>query len=291
MPEISASSLQSAVEYARKYEVHALLIQRDGKTLHEEYAGGYDAARPHAIYSGTKSFWGAAAAAAVDDGLLTLDEPVCATIAEWRADTQKSRVTIRQLLSLTAGVPFGGLGAGVPAFEVAIGKPLAHPPGTVFTYGGIPLQIFGAVMTRKLASQNKTPFEYLRTRIFEPIGLEIGAWRTLKDGTHTMPTGAFLTAGNWAKFGTLLSAQGFWNGAPLISTKHLAECWAPGAVNRRYGLGFWLEMLRGTLPIVYASGSGKQALYVALGAGVVVVHFSQSKNYQHERFLARLFTA
>ncbi|MDP9017623.1 MAG: beta-lactamase family protein [Candidatus Eremiobacteraeota bacterium] len=291
MREISAEGLRSAAEYARKYDLHALLIEQAGTILHEEYGGGYDADRAHALYSGTKSFWGAVAAAALDDGLLTLDEPVSRTIDAWTGQAGKSQITIRQLLALTAGLPFGGLGNGVPSFEAAIAKPLANAPGTVFTYGGIPLQIFGAVMTHKLAAQGKTPLDYLQCRIFEPIGLETGSWRALKDGTHTMPTGCFLTARNWAKFGTLLSQHGTWNGRTLISQSSLEQCWIPGAINPRYGIGFWLLTLDGGQRIAYASGAGKQALYITLDSNIVVVHFSMSKNYQHERFLARLLTA
>ena len=289
MVKISASSLVSAAEYARKYDLHALLVLQGGQTLLEEYGGAYDAHKPHALYSGTKSFWGVAAAAAVDDGLLDFDEPVSETVPAWRADSRKALVTIRQLLSLTAGVPFGGLGAGVPRFEDALAKPLTSDPGTVFTYGGIPLQIFGAVLSAKLAARKQAPHEYLKTRIFEPIGLETGSWRTLKDGTQTMPTGAFLTASNWAKFGMFACARGGWKGKQLISRSNFDECWKPSHINARYGLGFWLDPLVGKGPFVaYASGSGKQALYIVPDLQTVVVHFSQTNNYQHERFLQRL---
>lgn len=289
MVKISASALTSAAEYAYKYDLHALLIWQDGQTLLEEYGGGYDPHKPHALYSGTKSFWGVAAAAAVEDGLLDFDEPVSETFPQWRTDSRKALVTIRQLLSLSAGVPFGGLGAGVPRFEDALAKPLTSDPGTVFTYGGIPLQIFGAVLWEKLAARMQTPHEYLKVRLFEPIGLETGSWRTLKDGTQTLPTGAFLTARNWAKFGMLACARGAWQGTQLVSRASFDECWKASRVNPRYGLGFWLDPLVGKGPFVaYASGSGKQALYVIPELQTVVVHFSQTKNYQHERFLQRL---
>ncbi|GAC1654767.1 MAG: serine hydrolase domain-containing protein [Vulcanimicrobiaceae bacterium] len=292
MVKILMDALSSARDYARKYDLHGLLVTSNGETLIEEYAGGYDECTPHALYSGTKSFWGIAAAAAADDGLLDFDEPVADTIPPWREDSRKALVTIRQLLSLTAGVPFGGLGAGVPRFDDALAKPLAADPGTVFTYGGIPLQIFGAVFTKKLAAKNLTPLEYLRQRIFAPIGLQTGSWRVLKDGTATMPTGAFLTARDWEKFGALVCAYGAWGGQQLVSRANLEECWKPSGPNPRYGLGFWLDPLAGKGPFVaYASGSGKQALYIIPALETVVVHFSQSNSYQHERFLGRLTAA
>jgi len=282
------SGVAAAVEYASRYDLHAILIEQDGAVLHEEYAGDYDARKPHALYSGTKSFWGAAAAAAVNDGLLAFDERVSQTITEWRDDARKTTVTIRELLSMTAGIPFGGLGASVPTYDAAIAKPLAADPGTIFTYGGIPLQIFGALLARKLAPKKQMPLAYLQGRLFEPMGLEAGHWRTLKDGTHTMPTGAFLTARNWAKFGALLASRGTLHGKVLIAAEQLDECWNPSAINPRYGMGFWLHSLKNGTRVVYASGAGKQALYVCPEQKLTVVHFADSKSFNHERFLQHL---
>jgi len=281
--------LSAAVEYARKHQLHALLVAHGEDLVHEEYAGGYTATRPHALYSGTKSFWGVCAAAAVDDGFLSLDELVHNTIEEWRGDPVKSLITVRELLDLTAGLPFGGLGAGVPAFDAAIAKPLANRPGKTFTYGGIPLQIFGALLSRKLAPHGQTPLEYLQGRVFDPIGIRPESWRTLADGTHTMPTGAFFTAPAWLDFGRFLLQRGSWSGAQIISHPNIEACWVGSAVNPRYGLTFWLERFGAEQPAVaYASGSGKQALYVALDDDIVAVHFSQSQSYRHDRFLALL---
>ena len=88
---------------------------------------------------------------------LRLDEPVADTIESWRDDPWKRRVTVRMLLSLTAGFGFGGLGASVPIYERALAMPLRDEPGSRFTYGGIPLQVFGAFFARKLASAPPNP--------------------------------------------------------------------------------------------------------------------------------------
>ncbi len=194
----------AALAYAERHTLHALLIDVDGAVAFEQYANGYDAAKPHALYSGTKSFWGVTAAAAHDDGLLDLDETVAHTIPEWAADPRRARVTLRELLALTSGIGFGGLGAAVPVYERALETPIKDEPGEKFTYGGIPLQVFGAVLARKLAARNLTPHEYLRTRLLDPIGVRIGSWRALKDGTQPLPTGAFLAAREWAKYGRFI---------------------------------------------------------------------------------------
>jgi CubicO group peptidase (beta-lactamase class C family) len=268
--------------------LHALLAVRDGRRIAEEFAEGWNGERPHALYSGTKSFWSIAAAAAVEDGLLELDELVVQTIPSWN-EAGKKGVRIRDLLGLTSGLPFGGLGAGVPTFEAALAKPLAAPPGTSFTYSGVPLQVFGAVLSRKLAPRNLTPLAYLRKRVFDPIGLNVASWRKLKDGTETLPTGAFLGAHEWLKFGRLLLQGGLWNNKRIIEQSGIEECWNPGKVNPRYGLGFWLyQPEHKTNFTAYASGASGQGLYIIPAHNTVIVHFGQSNSYNHERFLRRV---
>ena len=53
---------------------------------------------------------GRAAVAAEADGLIALDEPVAAVLPAWGTDPAKRRVTLRQLLAITSGIGFGGLG-------------------------------------------------------------------------------------------------------------------------------------------------------------------------------------
>jgi CubicO group peptidase (beta-lactamase class C family) len=106
--------------YAQRHAPHALLVRQRGKTLHESYAPGYDERKPHALYSGTKAFWGVTALCAQEDGLLALDERVAETFPEWSADIRKRSVTLRQLLQLTSGIGFGGLGNAVPTYERAL---------------------------------------------------------------------------------------------------------------------------------------------------------------------------
>ena len=283
--------LESAAAYAERHTLHALVVHEGDRIVFERYAGGYDAEKPHALYSGTKSFWGVLAVAAQDDGLLALDEPVARTNPAWAEDARKARVTLRDLLALTAGIGFGGLGNAVPPYEKALATQLADEPGERFTYGGIPLQVFGAVLARKLAPRGITPHAYLRERLLDPIGLRIGSWRTLKDGTQPLPTGAFLTALEWLKFGLLVRDRGVRHGTTIVRAESLARCFEGSAANPRYGLGWWLSPLPDHPDIVYASGSGGQAMYVVPSANAVVVKFGNGSSYKHDAFLKRLLGA
>jgi CubicO group peptidase (beta-lactamase class C family) len=277
----------AAQAYAERHGLHALVVQRGGEIVAEAYAGGYDATKPHALYSGTKSFWGVVAVAAQHDGLLHLDEPVSQTIPAWSAGA-KGLVTLRHLLQLTSGIGFGGLGASVPMYDKALAVELKDEPGEKFTYGGIPLQVFGAVLARKLAARGASPHDYLHERILDPIGLHLAWWRSLKDGTQPLPTGAALAAREWLKFGLLVRDRGAWQKKTIVPEAELATCFTGSRANPRYGLGWWLSPVPQVPDVVYASGSGGQALYVVPSEDTVAVKFGGSSSYKHDAFLKRL---
>ena len=192
------------------------------------------------------------------------------------------------LLQLTSGIGFGGLGASVPPYEKALAVELKTPPGARFTYGGVPLQVFGAVLERKLAGRAPSVHEYLRERILEPIGMHVSSWRTLRDGRAPLPTGAFVAPHDWSLFGRLVRDRGTWRGAQVVRASTLAQCFEGSQANPRYGLCWWLSPLPQVPDIVYASGAGGQAMYVIPSARVVVVKFGKSSSYRHETFLMRL---
>jgi CubicO group peptidase (beta-lactamase class C family) len=162
-------------------------------------------------------------------------------------------------------------------YDRALAVELKNEPGSTFTYGGIPLQVFGAVLAEKLKPRGPTPHEYLAERIFAPLGLKIDRWRSLADGTKPLPTGAFVAASQWAKFGRF-----------VVDGVKFAPCFAGSAANPRYGLGWWLADPSDPEGTVYASGSGGQAMYVLRAQRCVVVKFGRGASYRHEVFLKRL---
>jgi CubicO group peptidase (beta-lactamase class C family) len=276
-----APDLSPALDYARRHALHALLVARGDELVAHEFGNGFERESPHPLYSGTKSFWGVLALYAQEDGVLELDEPIAATVASWRDDPWKRRVTLRMLLALTSGFAFGGLGASVPEYDRALAMPLRDEPGTRFTYGGIPLQVFGAVLARKLGGSARSPHEYLRERVLEPAGVRVASWRRLSDGTQPLPTGASLCVDDWLAYGRFV----------LRHREQLAACFQGSAANPRYGLAWWLGGPGAPPGVVYASGSGGQALYLIPSLDLCVAHFGKSASFRHEAFLKRLVAA
>ncbi|NUN47470.1 MAG: serine hydrolase [Candidatus Brocadiae bacterium] len=286
---------EAAAAYSRAHGGHAFLVRRAGEVVFERYFEGWTADRPHFLASGTKSFSGALAAAAVEDGLIRWDERLSDTISEWKDDPRKSRITVRQLLSLTGGLDPGKI-ARVPTGAEAIGAEALHDPGTVFAYGPVPFQAFGEFMTRKLLPRKETPLGYLRRRIFHPIGLVTGDWNHDADGNAQLPSGASVTARDWSRFGELILNRGKSGKRQVVAWDALSECFRPGQVNPDYGLTFWLgvESKRGgsqtPLPegFCMAAGAGNQRLYILPSHGLVVVHFARLSLRFDDRELLRL---
>lgn len=234
--------IQAAAAYSEAFAGRAFLVLQDGRVIAERYAGGWGAARPHALASGTKSFTGIVAAAALADGVITsLDERVAETLTEWQADPRKSTITVRELLTLSSGLEpgselLGRQGAGIrdlggvsdlagrmrggnkermppDRFAAVLGVPAVAAPGTEFAYGPTHFYAFGAFLERKLQASNRperTFWEYLAARVLTPAGIEIGLERFAPDqgGKPNLPGGGHLAAREWARFGEFVRCGG-----------------------------------------------------------------------------------
>jgi CubicO group peptidase (beta-lactamase class C family) len=111
----ATSLTPNALEYVHRHGLDALVIAQHGHVVGEAYGEGYDASTPHALFSGTKSFWGIAAVTAEQDGIVRLDDRVADTFLQWSASTWKKSVTLRHLLELTSGIGFWWPGLGCSA--------------------------------------------------------------------------------------------------------------------------------------------------------------------------------
>jgi len=288
-PAAAGPACEAAQAYSTARRGVSVLILRDGEVVCEGYAaqGGPDVGSE--IWSGTKSFWGLAAAAAVQDGLLSLDEPISDTITEWKSDPAKSRVTIVQLLTLTSGL--SSPPARAMPFAEAIAGRFTAEPGEVFQYGAAPYQVFGALLQRKLkaAGRPSDPLDYLKARILDPIGLKPADWRRAPNGDLLLPQGAVLTAREWVKFGEFVRAGGRVGGRQVVDAKAYARLFQGTAANPGYGITWWLphpsdtpEVVTAAVDIgrhadelpkdlVVAGGAGDQRLYVIPSLKLTIV--------------------
>ncbi len=312
--DLDPAAVRKAAEYSTKHRGTSFLVIQNGKTLREEYPGKANAETPQRIYSGTKAFWNLAALAAAEDSILDLDEKVAKTIASWRKDSRKSRITIRQLLDFSCGLA-PGFGLQVNDYgdrdKAALKLPVVAEPGEAFIYGPSALQVFHQVLKEKL--KKKSPTEYLERRVLKKMRL--GPQRYLDDraGNPLLAAGFVLSARQWAKMGEIVLAKG----KPVLKPESLAQCWRGSATNRAFSFGWWNnqaapggrefnfeEMLhpkwsqqtwrdaclcRDAPPdLVACIGSGYQRLYVIPSLDLVVVRQGAGGGFSDARFLRLL---
>ena len=277
----------AAARYSAERSGVSLLVMQAGRTLFENYPRG-GPERFYELVSGTKSFSGVMAAALVQDGLLTLDEACADTLTEWRADPVKRTATIRSLLSLESGAGGGRLGRP-DTYAVSVAASFAGAAGT-FRYGPAPFQIFGEIVRRKLvaAGQGEDVLAWMQSRILEPAGVDVGNWRR-RDGQPTLPSGAQLTARDWARFGRFVLDGGVVDGQATLDAAALAANFQPSGANPGYGMSWWL-LRPGLIPpaptslidaapdklarlpdVRMAAGAGNQRLYLVPERDLLIV--------------------
>jgi CubicO group peptidase (beta-lactamase class C family) len=306
---VSPNAVRAAAAYSRSAGGTSFLALQNGQTLLEESAG-----EPHKIYSGTKAFWGLAALAAAEDGLLSLDERVADTIPAWKADSRKARVTIRQLLDFSAGLePVFYLHNNDPGDRdsIAIRAPLVANPGSAFIYGPSALQVFHAILKEKL--HGESPTHYLERRVLHRLGLGSQRYLTDSAGNPLLAAGWLLSARQWAKLGEVVLN----GGAPIVSAESMSQCWRGSGANRAFSLGWWnnrqapggrefdIESMLvpkwqrqswgGTVlcraapsDLVACIGSGYQRLYVIPSMNLVVVRHGSGRRFSDAQFLRLL---
>jgi CubicO group peptidase (beta-lactamase class C family) len=297
-PMAEAQSCEALARYNAERAGVSLVVMYRGEIICEDYPNGGAVDAGWQLASGTKSFSGIIAAAAVQDSLLELDEPVSLTLAEWADDPNLSQVTIAELLSLTSGASFPGYERPVrpPAYDVAVDVAVgAVPPGLQFTYGSGPFQVFGAVMMAKLeaAGLDRDPQAYLQRRVLDPLGIAPTRWTDRVGGLPHLPAGAAFTARDWARFGQFVLQHGHWEGEPLVDPGAFERLFEGSRANPAYGLTWWLaaevdEQTRARIPqlrratditglgeeagpVWMAAGAGRQRLYVLPEAELVIV--------------------
>jgi CubicO group peptidase (beta-lactamase class C family) len=143
-------------------------------------AGPPDASTVFRIASMSKSFTASAILLLRDAGALALDDPAAQYVPElagWTCGSPDAApVTIRQLLTMTAGFPtddpWGDRQQGLPIGDfdrlLANGVSFNWAPGTRFEYSNLGYAILGRV----LAAASGGPYdEFVRTRLLAPLGL------------------------------------------------------------------------------------------------------------------------
>jgi CubicO group peptidase (beta-lactamase class C family) len=241
------------VESAPDIAMHSVMIIRHGQMIAEGWWSPYAPDLVHLLYSVSKSFTSTAAAFAVAEGLLDLDATVLSYFPELDGDITDRRsrsILVRHVAAMASGHLEETLDRAVALdpVEPVRGFLLIPPdrePGTVFAYNQ-PCTYTLAVIIQRLTGQTLT--EYLRPRLFDPLGIGEVGWQQDHKGRELGFTGLHATTDAVARLGLLYLQRGVWNGQRLLSEEWVAEATRVQVENpnepnpdwrRGYGFQFW----------------------------------------------------
>lgn len=292
-------------------ETRAVIVLHNGRIVAERYAPGYHENTRFVSWSMAKTVTGVVIGQLVADGRLRLDES--APIPAWqRSGDPRGEITLRQLLQMRSGLRHTE--AGDPPYDsdevrmlfldgrdnmsaYAEAQPLEADPGSKFEYSSATTVILSDLAARSLtASPNpadriRAMRDYLRTRLFEPLGMKSIVPEFDASGTLIGGSLMHATARDWAKFGEFLRNRGAVKGAQLVPSAWVDFMLTPSPRNPSYGAQTWLNR-RGKdgtqqwpgAPASVFSMNGHLGQYVAVNPvnGTVVVRLGKTQDGVHE---------
>lgn len=233
----------------------------------------FDGQKPNTQYpiaSASKFLTAATVMALVDEGKLSLDQPV----SRWLPAFAKiaDELTLRQLLSQTSGLA-GTQGEFyefaqdhritlVQSAQELMQRPLISRPGKVFAYGGPGFQVVGAVVE---VVTGKRWSQVFQEKLAGPLGMMRTQWMHPRmDRANDVPVeeilnpvlqgGAVSTAEDYLNFLSMISQNGMFAGQRVLSPDSINEMLADqtsGVVmtstgnnilaDAHYALGNWCE--------------------------------------------------
>jgi len=217
---IFSSAILAFVEAADENidTMNSFMLVRHGHVVAEGWWSPYDAKSPHMLFSLSKSFTSTAVGLAIADGRLTLDDEVLKffpedTPAEPSANLKAMR--IRDLLCMSAGHQTEvSLSETKEAWTKAfLGHPVLHKPGTHFLYNTPATYMLSAIIQKVTGA---TLLDYLRPRLFAPLGIENPTWGSSPQGISIGGYGLSVRTEDIARFGQLYLQKGEWMGKRLI---------------------------------------------------------------------------
>jgi CubicO group peptidase (beta-lactamase class C family) len=177
---------------------------------------------------------------------------------------------------------------GAPSVKQFLSHPVLHQPGTHFQYNTLGSYTLSALIT-KVTGQ--TTLEYLKPRLFEPLGIENPQWESSTEGNSLGGYGLKLCTEDIAKFGQLYLQNGKWNGKQLVPQQWIEQATTKQVPNDQeshtkigidwqqgYGFQFW----RCTHNAFRGDGAGGQLCVVIPAQDTVVAITAQTGNFQGE---------
>lgn len=186
-------------------------------------------------------------------------------------DDRKRRMTIRHLLTMTAGFEWNEnlsysdprndcsqMEASFDWIQYVINKPMAFEPGQTFNYNSGASELLAHIF-RKATGQDIE--EYAAEYLFSPLGIDRYFWKRIPIGLVDTEGGLYLSETDLAKIFYLYLKEGNWNGKQLISKEWVKASITPSVTlsqRVKYGYKWWLHEYDNSKLAWTGSGFGGQ---------------------------------
>jgi CubicO group peptidase (beta-lactamase class C family) len=295
--------LEAMANTIRRYpawNVHAVLIERDGRLVFEEYFAGsdevwgrdvprvvFDRTTKHDLRSVSKSVISALVGAAIASGKIrSVDKPIADFFPERTdlATAERRGIKLRHLLTMSAGlewnedIPYTDpkndeivMTRSADPIGYVLTRPMVGEPGAKWQYNGGTTQVLAVIVER--ATEQRLA-DYARAALFEPLGITDFEWLGDLAGTPAAASGLRLRPRDLAKFASLYLHEGRWNGRQVLTPEWVRESTRPhlplpqpvSAYGRHsYGYQWWHNCYQtawGDLEAFVAVGNGQQRIFV-----------------------------
>ena len=221
------------------HDLHSFMLLRHGQVVARGWWSPYAAQRPHMLFSLSKSFTSTAVGLAVAEGRLTVDDPVLSFFPEdapAKVSPNLAAMRVRDLLSMSTGHAKDATGRATHKKEGNwvkgfLSLPVRYAPGTHFVYNSAATYMLSAIV-QKLTGM--TLLDYLRPRLFEPLGIDNPTWESCPRGINTGGWGLSVRTEDIARFGQLYLQKGVWKGQRILPEAWVERGYLAPGVQRQH---------------------------------------------------------
>jgi len=282
----------------------SLIVVHDGEIILERYAPGIEMSTRTRTWSTAKSIASTLIGMLVDDGRMSLDEPLG---FGWYPENRspetdpRNEITLRHVLNMSSGLETidnnrmeyatgSGLSywAGASSVAGARSRALIREPGTYWDYENYDTLLGVYAMKQALGGENAYA-EFPRKALFDRIGMRNTLASTDRFGDFILSSQVYTNARDLARFGMLYLQDGVWDGERLISEEWISfsRTPAPATVGRggMYGGQWWLVPEgRTDVPADAYSTNGNRGQYTVVVPSHNIVIVRRGLDYGRQGF-------
>lgn len=277
----------------------ALLIVRNDTILLEKYFGKFSRLSPSNIFSITKAVTALVCGIAIDEGYMSISDPVTEYISELNnADPLFRQLTIEHLLDMRTGLDFEDNYGWNPFSRMArlfYGKDVVGQfrklhfktkPGTAHHYNSMATALLGVAIERAVG---KPLARYIQEKIWQPLDMESEAFISLDDNKHRQAKaygGLVSNVRDLAKIGRLYIHGGKYNGKQVVSQAWIERSTHSSLDNEAYSFG-WNNIItrvngKDTVtPRFFAIGLYGQVLFCDPAQNLIFVTLGENKGCEY----------